>query len=526
MKNTISSWFSEFERNNRLVFLGGIVLVAILFLIIDSSPLLYTNTWVDTNAMLTVGRSILEGELPFRDIFEQRGPVFYALYAVAAAISSTNFLGVFVIEILAMLLTYYAFTRISRLYFKDSRIGVLMAVVAEIIVITSTSMQQGGSPEEIIAPAIAGASYMVLKSGFNLNRIESFVLALLMGIVFWIKYSLIGMWIIYYIALIVYMVAKKEWKKLIQVVTCSLAGVVVISLPVILVFLYNHALQDLINEYFLANITGYSSSASSSVIAKILGTIKPNVVRHVLLGMVFIALLLFELILVKNKKAKLESLNIVILLAMLVGEYLLMNIGGRTYDYYFLPVVVLMAVIILRGIKNIQISSNVLSGVLVSSVGLMFCGSLFGVPYFTDQFFETNVRAGKVFNELILQKQEKKSLKNVLQFGGIDNGMYLATGKIVPKKYFNNPNFTYEQNPSILDSQMKYIKNKEVEFVITTPLNDEVLAYYKSFPDKATQIKNAYFPVPKVLTENYTLVKRVAADSAIDGEYMLFQKKP
>jgi len=103
--------------------------------------------------------------------------------------------------------------------------------------------------------------------------------------------------------------------------------------------------------------------------------------------------------------------------------------------------------------------------------------------------------------------------------------MYLATGKIIPQKYFNNPNFSYEQNPKILDSQFGYFKNKQVEFVITTPLNDEVLDYYLKHRNKAVKLKGCATLVPKVLADNYTLIDKVASTNSKDEEFLLFHRK-
>jgi len=76
--------------------LASNLLLVITFAVVSfSSPLYTSNPWVDTNAMFTMGRAWNAGMVPFRDLFEQRGPSMYFLYSLAARISSTNFLEYF-----------------------------------------------------------------------------------------------------------------------------------------------------------------------------------------------------------------------------------------------------------------------------------------------------------------------------------------------------------------------------------------------------------------------------------------------
>ena len=63
-----------------------------------SSPFYPTNDWVDANCYMTVGRAMIEGKIPYRDLFEHKGPIIYILHAVGALISDSSFFGIFLIE--------------------------------------------------------------------------------------------------------------------------------------------------------------------------------------------------------------------------------------------------------------------------------------------------------------------------------------------------------------------------------------------------------------------------------------------
>lgn len=66
----------------------------------SSSPLYATNFWTDTNIYFTIGRGMTRGLMPYRDLFDHKGPLLFILYALGAAISDTSFIGVFALEAL------------------------------------------------------------------------------------------------------------------------------------------------------------------------------------------------------------------------------------------------------------------------------------------------------------------------------------------------------------------------------------------------------------------------------------------
>ena len=86
------------REDRRLVFCCALAAVSICSL---SSPLYPFNNWVDATCFLTVGKSMLYGIVPYRDLYEQKGPLLYALYALCYLVSHTDFLGAWLLEIAA-----------------------------------------------------------------------------------------------------------------------------------------------------------------------------------------------------------------------------------------------------------------------------------------------------------------------------------------------------------------------------------------------------------------------------------------
>ena len=79
------------------------------------SPFYGFNDMVDINVIFSVGKSFWRGRLVYRDLFEHKGPLMYAITAAAALISSADLRGVWVIEIIAAVLSALTAFRILRL---------------------------------------------------------------------------------------------------------------------------------------------------------------------------------------------------------------------------------------------------------------------------------------------------------------------------------------------------------------------------------------------------------------------------
>ena len=84
MKNTL-------PKNPLLRFLFACAASFLVLAVCSKSSFLYPmNDWVDVNCYFTVGRGILHGLVPYRDLYEQKGPLVYYVYALASLISENS----------------------------------------------------------------------------------------------------------------------------------------------------------------------------------------------------------------------------------------------------------------------------------------------------------------------------------------------------------------------------------------------------------------------------------------------------
>ena len=108
------------RRDGLFSFVWCLITGAVIMTICSRSSFLYAfNIWDDSNSYFTVGKSMLSGMVPYRDLFDQKGIFQYSIYMLASLISRTTFLGVYIIEILACTMALKAAFRIMQVYLRS-----------------------------------------------------------------------------------------------------------------------------------------------------------------------------------------------------------------------------------------------------------------------------------------------------------------------------------------------------------------------------------------------------------------------
>ena len=84
----------------RILLLWLVIAAAALFFCSKSSPAYPINDWSDANIYFSAGKGMLAGRVMYRDLYDHKGPLIYALHALCALACPADFTGVWVLEIL------------------------------------------------------------------------------------------------------------------------------------------------------------------------------------------------------------------------------------------------------------------------------------------------------------------------------------------------------------------------------------------------------------------------------------------
>lgn len=253
------------------------VLVAAVLLLFFSrcSPLYPANTWGEVNAYFTVGRGMLEGKVPYRDLAFDAGPVVYALHALAALIRPADFLGVWLLEIIALAaLLFIAWKTAVHICERPVLCGCAVAL-SGLLLTSGAAFAWGDTVEAFALPVQMWALYdMICYMDDPERRMSSWRLVghgFMAGCLFWMKYTLVGVHLAFVMVIVIdALVREGEMKGAIWMCLDFAAGGFFVTAPWLAYLGANGALKEFYSLY-LARDWAYFAETVTPLRSALLG---------------------------------------------------------------------------------------------------------------------------------------------------------------------------------------------------------------------------------------------------------------
>lgn len=486
--------YLETNKEKLLLILYCFILSFIILLFTSKCSFLYPfNDWVDANAFFTMGKGMIHGLVPYRDLFEQKGPLLFLIYGLGSLISNTSFLGIFLLEVLFWTISLYYSYKIITLFLSKKYALALLPIYMTLLC-TSRSFVHGGGAEEFCFPFLSITLYYFL-SHFKEQDItpKRLVIAgICAGSVLLIKYTLLGFWFGFMACIFFHLFLNKKYKK--SFISC-LYFLLGMFIPIGVSLLYlglNGAIKDFIDVYFKINITAYNRSAST-IFGKLFMLYKGFASSCLKSGPFEVLLVaLFPILIIPinlDKKGKIYLIIIYIL--SILGIFF----GLRFYKYYLFPLLIFMLTSLIgttsflskylpQKIQQEKYGRYVIIGIV--------CISLIYSFYNANYKAFRKIPKADLFHYKFAEIMNQENNPTLLEMGYVDCGVYTASG-IMPNTYFfEKLNISYQNFPDNIDSLHKYIENKDTMFVVYfTKLN-------------LARLKRA----EKTLFQNYHLIKQ------------------
>ncbi len=239
------------ELINRILTLGMITVLAFLFSLQCSSHLWKTSTpSTDSSVFTYVARVILNGGMPYRDVFDHKGPLIYLFDALGLLISER--LGIWIIELMTLLAGFMIMYKTARL--KCSRLVSLGILLLSCSVLFKY-FQWGNLTEEFAIPFIAAGIYIFTDYFLNghITKLRLIVCGISFAAVCLLRVNMIPVWIVMCVGVLIYTIWRHQAKDLIFFLAFFLLGFVILTLPVILWLAVNNSFEMFIDNYIIFN---------------------------------------------------------------------------------------------------------------------------------------------------------------------------------------------------------------------------------------------------------------------------------
>lgn len=459
------------QRKNKAFAFLLCFLSAFLFLAFETecSFLYRTQSWVDDNLFLTVGRSLLDGKVLYVDVFDHKGLYLYLVYGAMNALlphAGNPFLGIFLLEVVAGTAFLYLAYLIAGLFTEEEWMKGLAAVLTGVCTYGAAFLDRGASAEEFILPFLAYGIYTFLKAWREekMPLPVFFVNGLMAGVVLWWKFTMLGFWIGWCAILGILCWKRQGFLQAFYRMLLVLAGMALASLPALLYFWINGALDELFRIYFQMNLTGYSKDMGWR--EKIETWVQIAAWNFAPLFLTFSALALLTRRIPKEGRG---------MFGLFAFTAFFIYFGAVTHRYYFVPLAAFYPVAITEYLilarklvgkrkeealfKKPQVFDRVTAIFLV----------LFTLG-FSAYFAVDTADARKASKQLSSAEQIAQIIKeenaSLLCYYSYDWGVYALSDTLPVNNHFCIVNVEYYKFPELLREQWEMVENQVPDYLL------------------------------------------------------------
>ncbi len=492
-------------RRTRVFLYALLIAAAVLFFCTKSSPGYPLNDWSDANIYLSVGKGMARGQVVYRDLYDHKGPLLYALHALCALVSFEGFFGVYLMEVLLGAAFLYCAHGVLTLYGARRAAWALLPVLG-LLVYSSLSFSEGDSAEELCLPLMAWSLWNMLRfakdGGARMSARRLLWHGFLAGCVFWIKFTVVGVHAGLFVALVWLCARRSGAREAWRALGLLAAGAAISTVPWVCYFGLNGALGDWLQPYQHDNLLLYSPNERAGLVARLKDMARCgwDWLRANLRYTPLIALGLGYAL--RKRRAPGEALCVWLAAALgALGVF----VGGKSYPYYGLTLAALLpmgfvppALLLEKPLARLNQAPlcAVCAGAVALCVGL--CPLLsynmtadYGAPFGSPKESTMQYR----FAALIAQTPDA----TLLNYGFMDAGFYTAAGVVPNVKYFHQTNVPLQE---MLDEQLRYIEQGVCDYVVARSGK-----------------------VPACLKEHYELVATEPSPGFWYDEVFLYRKK-
>lgn len=452
--------------NKYLIFSFFVALITLL--ITSKNSFLYIlNDWVDANAFFTVGKSMFNKIIIYKDLFEQKGPLLYLIYGIGYLISHKTFHGVFILEVISFTIFLYYLHKIFKMYFNEKYSLILLPIIGSLVAIMPYFVH-GGSCEEFCLPFITVSLYYYFKNfKEELTKKEILINGIMAGCILTMKYTILGFWIGLCTFISINYLIKKEYKKLFEFCSIFLAGMLIPFIIWIIYFLINNGLKEFIDVYFRLNMTAYTNNENYGIIKKIIEIHKylyDELGYLDQLGLLFVTI--FSLSFITKEKNTVFRLS---LLGLIYTTMFFMAWGLKAFIYYYLPIYALAIIIVTLFI--IELLKKIIDKIIDKKIVIVLLIPFYiGMALLTYKYANYKEYMNMKKEDFIQYKYAKYMSKyenpTLLNMGFLDIGVYTVSGIIPNTRFFEVQNFDYDKFKDNIDEMKRYVENKEIKFIV------------------------------------------------------------
>jgi hypothetical protein len=472
----------------------------ILFFSSIQSPFFRYSFFQDANVYLGIGRAMQHGLMPYRDIFDHKGPLLYLLQYLAAWAFPHSTYGVYIL--LSLCLTTFLFFgyRIARVFLsvKASFVSVL---ILQLMVMNNSWWFGLGAAEEYLLPGLMACLYYLVRI-FRIideeNREKSLDTILCfafsgfwLGTVALIKYTPVPPLALAFIITLVIILFKNGLKTAIMCALTIGLGVLTAAAPVIIYFFPKGIFGDMWAGYIEFNLL-YANETN-----RLPSTHTEMNQMFLLRFIVRMIGALCGLLYLRVRTGKIKRSGTILIAGYIILSFIFVLILNRNYLYYFLPLLPFVCFMCIAPVHFLSsaltkraplITSEKISRFFVASFIMLMCVIMVWISFLRPVdgiSFSPKSEIEEYADEINSRWSGagKSEPPRILNFRHVESGLMQLCDSYPMDRYFYMPAIYEAEGDRIIDVQIGYISDGLPDVILLYASGDVTELIYSMNPD-------------------------------------------
>ena len=332
------------SKEIRNIAIIGIITFFITFFVCPFSPYYRYVYSYDEVCYKILVKGLFEGRLPYRDLFDHKGPLTYLIFAVGYLLTGKHDFGMWIISAIVDSVGFAFAYKMSCLRLKKDT--ALLSTVIMILLISvhiedynTNIFVTGSKPDNFVFVLLMISAYLLIreacftKKDHVVSLKAMFIIGLLCGGVFLIKLNVCLLYLAFIGCYFLWLIIRKKFMDFLKACGVFLGGIIVLMIPFLIFFLATGSLKDFIDIYFIFN-SQYATDFTGFFLTEGLITWASRIGFSILLILTIAAFVLD----IRKKKEKIQT----IVIAVLFAVTFLMLTASLVYPYFFIVFMVFM----------------------------------------------------------------------------------------------------------------------------------------------------------------------------------------
>ncbi|NWJ48265.1 MAG: glycosyltransferase family 39 protein [Chloroflexi bacterium] len=446
-------------KDNGKLQLLSVSTALVLLILLPFSPTIYPVPDRDTGVFLYFGDHILQGAIPYRDMWDHKPPGIFIIYALGQIIGFGTAWGVWLLNVVTLILSVmFCFDLLKKAF---SFVAALAGTTVLLIGALLTSIVN--TPESYALPLLLAAYYLYFRT--TTKKISNkfwFYMGVIFGTLFILKYTLIGI----IIAIGLYSLWKKPRQTFRTYILCASFGASLVFSPVLLYLWLTGALS-----YFWNAALIYNSAYTNLPFTVKLLTLGEGLAKNELVYLVIPLWLLISMAIVFKKlsvEPKVKALVLVCLLDFPL-ELILTALSGKNFTQYYVSLI--PGVALLVGFSTHIFLHRLNPNPLKLPITLILLGALCILPLWGWLLlFQLHSNTQQTLMEGVAYiKAHSNESDRVLTWGSLPVVNYLAHRESPTRYIYQLPLYTKGYSSKVLfDELQKELDEKKPRLIIDT----------------------------------------------------------